>query len=82
MLHISHDHLTVLSFEDLRKLGEENMVAPVEPKREDLACIMYTSGSTGTPKGVLLTHGNIIAAGIYISLHLLVIYTPNPPSTY
>lgn len=55
-------HLTVLSFEDLRKMGEENHVEPVPPKPEDLCCIMYTSGSTGPPKGVPLTHANVIAA--------------------
>ena len=51
-----------MSFEELRKLGEENTVDPVPPKPEDLCCIMYTSGSTGPPKGVPLTHGNVIAA--------------------
>ena len=56
------DYLNVMSFEELRKLGEENTVDPVPPKPEDLCCIMYTSGSTGPPKGVPLTHGNVIAA--------------------
>ncbi|KAL4888933.1 hypothetical protein BDV59DRAFT_187525 [Aspergillus ambiguus] len=56
------DYLTILSFEELRKLGEENPVDPVPPAPEDLCCIMYTSGSTGPPKGVPLTHANVIAA--------------------
>lgn len=56
-------HLNVLSFEELRKLGEENPVDPVPPTPEDLCCIMYTSGSTGPPKGVPLTQKNVIAAG-------------------
>ncbi|KAJ5569784.1 Long-chain-fatty-acid--CoA ligase 1 [Penicillium hispanicum] len=55
-------HITVLSIEELRKSGEQNMVEPVPPKPEDLCCIMYTSGSTGPPKGVSLTHANVIAA--------------------
>ncbi|KAF7716233.1 AMP-dependent synthetase/ligase domain-containing protein [Penicillium ucsense] len=55
-------HVNVLSFEDLRKSGEENPVEPVPPKPEDLCCIMYTSGSTGPPKGVPLTQANVIAA--------------------
>jgi long-chain acyl-CoA synthetase len=59
----AHDHLTIMSFEELRKLGEDNPVEVVPPSPEDLCCIMYTSGSTGTPKGVPLTHRNVVAAG-------------------
>lgn len=58
----AHPHLTVLSFSDFIKKGEENSAEPVPPKPEDLCCIMYTSGSTGTPKGVLLTHANVLAS--------------------
>jgi long-chain acyl-CoA synthetase len=58
----AHPHLTVLSFSELIKKGEENPVPVVAPKPEDLCCIMFTSGSTGTPKGVLLTHKNVVAA--------------------
>lgn len=61
----AHDRLTILSFEELRKLGEDNMVAPVPPTREDLACIMYTSGSTGPPKGVPLKHKAVMGASKY-----------------
>ncbi|KAK0641055.1 hypothetical protein B0T16DRAFT_393399 [Cercophora newfieldiana] len=63
----SHPELTVMSFEELRALGEANPAAPVPPKADDLYCIMYTSGSTGTPKGVPTTHAGFIAAvtGIY-----------------
>ncbi|KZF25410.1 acetyl-CoA synthetase-like protein [Xylona heveae TC161] len=57
-----HDYLTVLSFEELRQLGESNPVDPVPPQPEDLCCVMYTSGSTGKPKGVPLKHRNVIAA--------------------
>lgn len=66
-LKTSHDHLTVLSWEDLREMGEKNLVDPVPPKKEDLACIMYTSGSGGAPKGVELIHKNVVAAGTYPS---------------
>jgi long-chain acyl-CoA synthetase len=62
-LRKSHEHLTVLSYEDLRQTGAVNPVAPTPPKPEDLACIMYTSGSGGPPKGVELTHSNVVAAG-------------------
>jgi long-chain acyl-CoA synthetase len=57
-----HPHITLLNFEELRKLGEENPVDPVPPTSEDLCCIMYTSGSTGTPKGVPLKHRNVVGA--------------------
>ena len=58
----TYDYLTVMSFEELRKLGEDNPVDPVPPQPEDLCCIMYTSGSTGTPKGVPLKHKAVVAA--------------------
>lgn len=58
----AHPHLTILSFSELVRKGEEAAVPPVPPKPEDLCCIMFTSGSTGTPKGVLLTHKNVVAA--------------------
>lgn len=57
-----HDHLTIMSFEELRKLGEENPVEPVPPSPEDLCCIMYTSGSTGPPKGVPIKHKAVVAS--------------------
>lgn len=69
----AHDHLTILSFEELRQLGEDNLSEPLPPKPEDLCCIMYTSGSTGTPKGVPLKHKNVIAASKFSDI---VIYVP------
>ena len=60
-----YEHINIVGFEDLRKLGESNPFEPVPPQPEDLCCIMYTSGSTGTPKGVPLKHKNVIAAGEY-----------------
>jgi long-chain acyl-CoA synthetase len=62
-LNNAHGHVTILSFDELRKLGEDNPVDAVPPTPEDLCCIMYTSGSTGTPKGVPLKHKNVIGAG-------------------
>ncbi|KAK4220024.1 hypothetical protein QBC37DRAFT_76530 [Rhypophila decipiens] len=62
-----HPDLTVLSYEQLRALGEENPVDPVPPNTTETYCIMYTSGTSGVPKGVPVTHANFVAAvaGIY-----------------
>ncbi|RDA88037.1 hypothetical protein CP532_5321 [Ophiocordyceps camponoti-leonardi (nom. inval.)] len=59
--------LTVLTYEELRQLGEENMVDPNPAKPSDLFCIMYTSGSTGPPKGACITHEGLVAGvtGLY-----------------
>jgi long-chain acyl-CoA synthetase len=59
----AHPHLTIISFDELIKLGEENPVDMVPPAPEDLCCIMYTSGSTGPPKGVPILHKAVVAAG-------------------
>ena len=53
---------TILNFEELRKLGEDNPIDTVPPKPDDLCCIMYTSGSTGPPKGVPIKHSAVLAA--------------------
>ncbi|CCF33415.1 AMP-binding enzyme [Colletotrichum higginsianum] len=59
--------IKLISIEEVRALGEENPVDTVEPKPDELFCIMYTSGSTGPPKGVPMTHGGTVAAitGLY-----------------
>lgn len=61
-LNEAYPKVKVISFEELKKLGEESPSDPVPPTADDLCCIMYTSGSTGTPKGVPLKHSNVVAA--------------------
>jgi long-chain acyl-CoA synthetase len=58
----AHPNLKVISFEELRKAGAENLLDPVPPSPEDTCCIMYTSGSTGTPKGVTIKHKAIVGS--------------------
>ncbi|EQB51483.1 AMP-binding enzyme [Colletotrichum gloeosporioides Cg-14] len=67
-LKSAHPQITILSFDDLSKLGQDNTVDPVPPGAEDLCCIMYTSGSTGTPKGVPLKHKAVVAAVAGVSV--------------
>jgi long-chain acyl-CoA synthetase len=69
----AHERITILSFEELRKLGEDNKVDPVPPTPEDLCCIMYTSGSTGPPKGVPIKHKAVIASGMCSPQYLIVL---------
>jgi len=62
----SFGNMSVISFEKLIDLGWTNSIDPVRPYPNSTACIMYTSGSTGRPKGVVLTHENVVAAGILL----------------
>ncbi|KAH7083786.1 hypothetical protein FB567DRAFT_529921 [Paraphoma chrysanthemicola] len=56
-----HPKVSLYSFTKFLASADE-IVEPVPPSTEDLACIMYTSGSTGAPKGVLLKHKNVVSA--------------------
>lgn len=62
-LKTSYPDIQLLSFEDLRVLGQNNPVDPVPPKADDVCAIMFTSGTGSTPKGVELTHKNTMSAG-------------------
>ena len=47
------------SLKALEKSGADHPVAPIVPKPDDTAVLIYTSGTTADPKGVLLSHGNL-----------------------
>lgn len=57
-------NLEAVSIQEVINLGQQHPIEPRTPEPEDLCCIMYTSGSTGNPKGVMLSHKNIVAAGM------------------
>jgi long-subunit acyl-CoA synthetase (AMP-forming) len=64
VLKTSYQHITVLSFRELKGLGDLHPVDLTPPGPEDICCIMYTSGSSGPPKVVPLEHRNVVAAGM------------------
>ena len=53
----------VYTYQEVRKLGEENPVDPRPPTPESIFSIMYTSGTGGSPKGVCIRHESLIAGG-------------------
>ncbi|CAN1254387.1 Long chain acyl-CoA synthetase 4, partial [Linum perenne] len=52
--------LSVYSWEEFIKLGENKEYDFPEKQKSDICTIMYTSGTTGDPKGVLISNNNII----------------------
>ncbi|KAL9646406.1 hypothetical protein ABK040_007058 [Willaertia magna] len=65
--------ITVISFEEVEKLGEEevNPVAVKQPQKiDDIAMIMYTSGTTGDPKGVMLKTRNFLSMSAATTKHI------------
>ena len=53
--------VTLYTFEEVIKAGEQNLQAYAEVTPQDVVCFSYTSGTTGAPKGTMITHENIIA---------------------
>jgi len=70
-IRATREGLQIVHLDEVKGRGKANPKEAIPAKREDVYCCMYTSGSTGTPKGVLLTHGNIVAASEYYSLHVI-----------
>ena len=67
----AHSWFRVISFEELRRLGEDNPIESVPPDREDLCAIFYTSGSTGIPKGVPIKHKAVVASGKFFAPRIM-----------
>ncbi|SCY81740.1 long-chain fatty acid--CoA ligase [Rhizobium sp. NFACC06-2] len=59
-----------ISFKAMLKEGQGFSLRPVSLTAQDIAFLQYTGGTTGVSKGAVLTHANLLANKLQISLWL------------
>ncbi|CUW92185.1 long-chain fatty acid--CoA ligase [Rhizobium pusense] len=59
-----------ISFKAMLKEGQGFSLKPVSLTAQDIAFLQYTGGTTGVSKGAVLTHANLLANKLQISLWL------------
>lgn len=65
-------------FKEVQAEGARQALKPVEIDSDDVAFLQYTGGTTGVSKGATLTHANLIANKMQISLWLDAAFQSRP----
>ena len=59
---------SAVKFTDALSQGRGKAVSEASPSAQDVAVLQYTGGTTGVAKGAMLTHRNLIANMLQLSL--------------